>query len=556
MRKNFNPPVLFLIFNRPDTTKRVFEEIRKIKPKQLFIAADGPRKSNPGEKEKCEKTRKSVLDKIDWDCEVKTLFREKNLGCGKAVSSAITWFFDNVKEGIVLEDDCLPNSSFFPYCEELLERYRDNKKVMHISGDQFIPNFDNGASYYFAKLMHCWGWASWADRWKHYDLDLKNFKKESIKNFSSDKTIQSYWLDILKRLKKKEIDTWDYQWSFKIVEKNGLCINPSKNLVSNIGCGENSTHTPDKNCSSANLPTYKIKKLVHPAKVELDRKAADYLYQNHCGIDLSPDSIPCKICHTKSKKIFKKNILGKHSVAYYRCPRCGFMQTEKPHWFKEAYSKAITSTDVGLVNRNIYYSNIVEHILLYGYFEKSARFLDFAGGYGMFTRIMRDKGFDFYHEDKYCENLFAKHFNIKDLPERSRKFELVTAFELMEHVEDPFKELDYIFSLTDSFLFTTDLIPTQGLEDWWYLGTEHGQHISFYTRVCLRKIAAEYNKNYYSNGSLHLITSKKNLGIFKKVSPLGEFLKKIKERVKPLEKLPPKTWNDFEMVTKKEKNNA
>jgi hypothetical protein len=286
MSSRFETPILFIVFNRPDTTRRVFEEIRRIKPKQLFVAADGPRENRPGEKEKCEEVRKFIMDNVDWDCEVKTLFREKNLGCGKAVSPAITWYFQNVEQGIVLEDDCLPNPSFFSYCQELLDRYKDNKRVMHIAGAQFVPDFENGASYYFAKLMHCWGWAGWADRWQYYDFDLKSFTEEKIKYFSPDKNVQKYWLNILRRLKRKEIDTWDYQWTFKIVEMNGLCVNPTKNLVSNIGFGEDSTHTPDKNNPLANMPTFEIKRMIHPDKIELDSTAVNYIYQHHCGIEL------------------------------------------------------------------------------------------------------------------------------------------------------------------------------------------------------------------------------------------------------------------------------
>lgn len=263
----------------------------------------------------------------------------------------------------------------------------------------------------------------------------------------------------------------------------------------------------------------------------------------------------CKICGSERKKIFEKKILEKYDVSYFKCSECGFIQTEKPHWFKEAYSSAITSLDIGLVGRNIYYSNIVEDIL-YKYFVKNARFLDFAGGYGMFTRIMRDKGFDFFREDKYCENLFAKHFDISDLPEKDRKFELVTAFELMEHIKEPFKELDYIFSMTSSFLFSTELIPEHDLESWWYLGTEHGQHISFYTKKSLKRIAEKYNKNYYSSGSLHLITNKKIPTIFKNASLYKKCIDKIKEKITPLEKMKSRLEVDFQAVIKKEKNNV
>lgn len=261
----------------------------------------------------------------------------------------------------------------------------------------------------------------------------------------------------------------------------------------------------------------------------------------------------CKICNSERRKIFTKRILDKYDVSYYECSHCGFIQTEKPYWLKESYSNAITSTDVGLVHRNIMYSNVVENII-YGHFDKNAKFLDFAGGFGLFTRIMRDKGFDFYHEDRYCENLFAKYFDISDLSEKDRKFELVTAFEMMEHAENPFEELDYIFSMADNFLFSTELVSKQDVENWWYLGTEHGQHVSFYTKKSLEMIAEKYGKFYYPNGNLHLITNKKKLGVFKNVSPLTNFFNRIKGKIKPLEKMQSKTWQDFEMVIEKEKN--
>lgn len=259
----------------------------------------------------------------------------------------------------------------------------------------------------------------------------------------------------------------------------------------------------------------------------------------------------CKVCNLKMNKIFTQRILGKHNISYFHCNNCGFLQTEKPYWLDESYSIAITSLDIGLVNRNIQYSNVVENIL-YKYFDKNAKFLDFAGGYGMFTRIMRDKGFDFYHEDKHCDNLFAKHFEIGDLKKEDKKFELVTAFELMEHIENPFKELDYIFSITDNFLFSTELIPAQELEKWWYLGVEHGQHISFYTKKCLGEIAKKYGKKYYTNGCLHFMTDKKYLNIFlEKDNAEKAWDKFFKKKDNQSVKLSPRTQDDFEFVKNK-----
>ncbi|EKE20712.1 MAG: hypothetical protein ACD_7C00502G0002 [uncultured bacterium] len=279
-------PILFLTFNRLDTTQRVFEEIKKAKPPRLYLASDGAREDKEGEKEIVQKTRDFILNNINWECEVKTLFRDKNLGCGPAVSGAITWFFENEKDGIILEDDCLPHPSFFNFCEELLDYYKDNKKIWHISGDQFVPNYDNGASYYFAKNMHCWGWASWADRWSQYKFDLTNYDENNINKFSENKNVQEYWKGVLDRVKNGEVNTWDYQWAFKIIEKDGLCINPSKNLISNIGFGENSTHTSDKDNPLANMLAYDIGGIVHPKEIKTDQRAVNYIFKDHFGIDM------------------------------------------------------------------------------------------------------------------------------------------------------------------------------------------------------------------------------------------------------------------------------
>jgi hypothetical protein len=263
----------------------------------------------------------------------------------------------------------------------------------------------------------------------------------------------------------------------------------------------------------------------------------------------------CKICGAERKKIFEKKILGKHKASYFKCLNCGFVQTEKPYWLDESYSSAITAVDVGLVNRNIQCSDVVEKII-YEHFDKHGKFLDFAGGYGLLTRIMRDKGFDFYREDKYCENIFAKYFDIEDLPQEKRKFELATAFELMEHVENPFKELDYIFSMTGNLLFSTELIPDKDFEGWWYIGVEHGQHISFYTKKSLEKIAEKYGKTYFPNGNMHLITDKKNGNFFQEIPKSTKFFRRSKKVAIFTKKMPSKTWQDYEMIIKKTKNNV
>ena len=190
----FQTPILFLIFNRPDTTKLVFESIKRIKPAKLYIAADGARKHKVGEDLLCKETR-SIIDLIDWECEIKTLLRTENLGCKIAVSSAIDWFFENEEQGIILEDDCLPNESFFNFCEQLLNQFKENKEIMHISGNNFQDGITRGdGSFYFSKYNHIWGWATWKRAWKLYNVKLEIEDKKEIeifieKNFETKKIL-------------------------------------------------------------------------------------------------------------------------------------------------------------------------------------------------------------------------------------------------------------------------------------------------------------------------------------------------------------------------------
>ena len=230
-------PILFLIFNRPVPTKKVFEQIRIAKPSKLFVAADGSRPNKKGEYELCVETR-SIVELIDWDCEVKTLFRTENLGCGKAVSSAIDWFFENVEEGIILEDDCLPNQSFFTFCEEMLRYYKDDHSVMHIGGTNYQNGIQRGdGSYYFSRYAHIWGWATWKDRWAFYDFSLENYKEHSTEGLGKG------LISLLNLVKSKEVDTWDIQWFMSVWFSGGLSITPNVNLVKNIGYGTSATHT-------------------------------------------------------------------------------------------------------------------------------------------------------------------------------------------------------------------------------------------------------------------------------------------------------------------------
>lgn len=285
--KKLISPVLFLVFNRLEATKRVFAEIRKAKPRKLFVAADGPRVGRKGEKEKCEEVRKYVLNNIDWQCKVKTLFRDKNLGCGKGPATAIDWFFKNVKEGIILEDDCLPNQSFFYFCEELLIRYRKEKRVFMIGGYNFTPESLNDAnsSYRFSNIPHCVGWATWRRAWIKFNFDI-NYLPEFIDNkifdsIWSDKKIKRYWLNLFLEYYQKDLDIWDYQWAYAIWKNHGICIAPNRNLISNIGYDSDGTHTLYNFNKLLTIPSKMMEfPINHPKNMAVNEEADNFVNKN------------------------------------------------------------------------------------------------------------------------------------------------------------------------------------------------------------------------------------------------------------------------------------
>jgi hypothetical protein len=268
-------PVLFLIFNRPDTTQLVFERIRQARPTQLFIAADGPRPTKAGEALLCEQARQ-ITSRIDWDCDVKTLFREQNLGCKQAVSSAIDWFFSQVDAGIILEDDCLPESTFFSFCTDLLNRYSNDDRVMHISGITFqgSRNVTAGASYYFSGFASIWGWATWSRAWRCYNVDpAENVSHVSLTAPYFNQRLR--W--ILSEVIANRLDTWDVQWLVALRRYNGLSVVPRVSQVTNIGFGLNATHTVRKPRWFTDLITAPLDQpLTHPSTVAVNTQADWY----------------------------------------------------------------------------------------------------------------------------------------------------------------------------------------------------------------------------------------------------------------------------------------
>ena len=298
--------MLFLIFNRPETTYKVFKKIKNVKPKKLYIAADGPRENNINDKVNCKKAR-GVINKIDWDCEVKTLFRDKNLGCKLAVSSAIDWFFENEEMGIIMEDDCLPDQTFFYFCEELLNKYENDKRIMMIAGTNFLfSSHDLEESYFFSYYYPIWGWATWRRAWNFYDIEMKGWKEFKLKNllkhYYDDSDMVNYVESMLEATYEGKINSWDLQWVYTCLKQNGLSIIPKNNLISNIGAI--GTHMGNENIHNF-LKTKAIDKIIHPK----------YIYPNDKYNKILFDKILNRNLSLKSKiiRIFKR-VLAKIKI--------------------------------------------------------------------------------------------------------------------------------------------------------------------------------------------------------------------------------------------------
>ena len=281
------PPVLFIIFRRPENTARVFAAIRKARPRRLFIAADGPRPSHPDDAEKCRLAREAA-SRVDWPCEVRTRFLDANLGCGRAVSSAIRWFFENVEEGIVLEDDILPDPSFFPFCAALLDRYRDDPRVMNITGYNPLTHGVGDGSYYPSRFFHCWGWATWRRVAVQYDYAMADFpafrdgggmERAFPKRFQRD-----HFLEEFTRYHGHDCGNWDMQWFYLIVSRGGICLNPCVNLVKNIGFGPDSTFAANSASYHARRKTGEITDFTPPSSLVPDPRAMDEILAKAYGV--------------------------------------------------------------------------------------------------------------------------------------------------------------------------------------------------------------------------------------------------------------------------------
>lgn len=281
-------PVLFLIFNRPETTQVVFDEIRKAQPEQLFVAADGPRKDRPTDYELCKKCR-DIIQQVDWDCKVFTRYQNENLGCKLGVSSAIDWFFTQVDEGIIIEDDRLPNQSFFLFCQELLNYYRNDTRILMISGTNYLFNsIEIEESYYFSRIFGIGAWATWKRAWSLYDINMSGWPKFKLNKYLDgifhNKKIINYLQNPLEETYLNRINTWDFQWVYSCLINNGLAICPKYNLISNIG-----TLGVHANGSSRFhfMPVKELNfvKIIHPNFVipnfYLDKKCFDIILEDY-----------------------------------------------------------------------------------------------------------------------------------------------------------------------------------------------------------------------------------------------------------------------------------
>jgi len=273
----YETPILLVTFNRPKHTSEVLAQIKLQQPRYLYVFQDGARDEIPEDREKCKAVRELINREVDWNCNLKTLYEEKNLGCGYGPVKAISWLFENEEQGIILEDDIVPSKDFFRFSVEMLIKYRDDNRIWMISGMNRMERWKpNCQSYVFTRLGNTWGWASYRRAWKYFDHDMITWftgdGKAKINKIVGEKKFEAYEKDFdFHCSPERRNDVWDYHWHFARLYYSGLCVVPSVNLVSNIGFDQESTHTFGKDSS---ITTLKIIDLVFPLKnhsVKIDR---------------------------------------------------------------------------------------------------------------------------------------------------------------------------------------------------------------------------------------------------------------------------------------------
>jgi len=276
-------PVLLIVWNRLDETRQALEAIRAVRPTQLYVAGDGPRTCE--EAKATTAVRELVVEMVDWPCELKMSYSEINLGCRAGVTRAIDWFFENVSEGIILEDDCVAHPDFFFFCDEMLSRYREASQVFHIAGDNTpLVRIEQNWSYCFVRYPHIWGWATWRRAWNEYDRDLDlwaTFRATGQMNHVFEQRDEyETWVPIFDTLRSEgQPDTWDWQWAATCILRDALCVQPTVNLISNVGFNELATHTRRQSPRS-NATTQSIFPLTHPPVIYRHREAERQVFLN------------------------------------------------------------------------------------------------------------------------------------------------------------------------------------------------------------------------------------------------------------------------------------
>lgn len=284
-------PVALILFNRPDLTRRTFEAIAGARPKKLLLIADGPRPDHAGEAERCQEARR-IVERIDWPCDLQQNYSSTNLGCRRRVSSGLDWIFERENEAIVLEDDCVPDPTFFPYCSTLLERYRDEDRVVHISGTRpGVRSLDTtpgvGASYWFSKYPQIWGWATWRRAWQNYDVTMRDWppfaESREFRKFCPDKVERQYWRNVFEKVYQGTLDTWDVQWLLACWRSGGLSATPFHNLIRNEGFRPDATHTKSDHGGNLCQSLEPLETIAHPNSIKADRAADRRVFNTFYG---------------------------------------------------------------------------------------------------------------------------------------------------------------------------------------------------------------------------------------------------------------------------------
>ena len=283
--------VVFLIFNRPEQTRRSFNKIREARPPILLVVCDGPRANHPKDVENVNEVRQIIDDGVDWPCNVLKNYSESNLGCRERPASGINWAFSIVDEAIFIEDDCLADETFFDFCDEMLDRFRFDERVMHVNGTNFIgEHFQPRESYFFSKYVWVWGWATWRRAWCHYDYTMASWDEKVstlLESFDSRRE-QAFWISTFEEARRDWVSAqaWDFPWIYTCWIRGGLSVVPTVNLIENIGFGPDATHT-NSGCSHLHVAARKLDLSVHPRWIRRNQWCDDMMFRKYAGEALS-----------------------------------------------------------------------------------------------------------------------------------------------------------------------------------------------------------------------------------------------------------------------------